>query len=82
MRDQQFTNYNIHRLLLTVVLVSIKMNEDDFYSNAYYAKVGGVTLKEINNLEDDFLKMIKFRLWVDYSLFNKYKVYLSKYEKE
>ena len=78
----QITRFNVHRLLLSSVLISIKFNEDDFYSNSYYARVGGVSLQEINNLEDEFLRMIKFCLWTEINLFNKYKVYLGKYEKE
>ena len=78
----QITKFNVHRLLLSSVLISIKFNEDDFYSNSYYARVGGVSLQEINNLEDEFLRMIKFCLWTEINLFNKYKVYLGKYEKE
>jgi len=78
----QMTKNNIHRLLLSSVIVAIKINEDDFYSNAFYAKVGGVSLQEINTLEDEFIRLIKFDLWTDFGLFNKYKVYLSKYDKE
>lgn len=75
----QITKYNVHRLLLCSALISIKINEDDFYSNSYYAKIGGISLSEINNLEDEFLRLIQFCLWTDINLFNKYKVYLEKY---
>ena len=75
----KITKYNVHRLLLSSVVVSIKINEDDFYSNSYYSKVGGVTMSEINNLEDEFLRQIKFNLGTDISIFNKYKRYLEKY---
>ena len=78
----QITKYNVHRLLLSSVVISIKINEDDFYSNSYYSKVTGVSLSEINNLEDEFLRKIRFKLWTDISLFLKYKRYLSKYIKE
>jgi hypothetical protein len=75
------TRFNVHRLLLAAMIVSIKVNEDDFYSNSFYSKVGGVSLEEINNLENEFLKLIRYRLWTDYNLFNKYKVNLMKYDK-
>lgn len=61
-------------------MAAIKYNEDDFYSNQYYSKVGGVTLQEINALEDEFLKMINFSLWIDKQEFDKYKVYLAQYQ--
>ena len=31
---------NVHRLLLTGVLLAAKLMDDRYYSNAYYAKVG------------------------------------------
>jgi hypothetical protein len=65
--------------MLTSILTAIKFNEDDFYSNTYYAKVGGITLQEINNLENEFLTLINFNLWIDYEIFQKYQNYLEQY---
>lgn len=48
----------MHRLLFTAVMTAAKFHDDDFYSNKYYAKVGGMTLKEANLLEALFLKMM------------------------
>jgi hypothetical protein len=64
---------------LSALLASIKYNEDDFYSNLYYSKVGGISLNEMNNLEDDFLQKIKFNLWIDIEEFSKYQKYLYQY---
>lgn len=61
--------------------MSIKYNEDDYYSNSFYAKVGGVSLQEINSLEVEFMKMLKYTFFIDDELFNKYKQYLNTYEK-
>jgi hypothetical protein len=61
--------------------MSIKYNEDDYYSNTFYAKVGGVSLQEINILEVEFMKMLKYKFFIDEDLFNKYKQYLINYEK-
>lgn len=52
-------NYE-NRFLLTSILVSIKYNDDDYYKNEYYAKVGGVTLSEINKLEEEFLELMDY----------------------
>jgi hypothetical protein len=65
--------------MLTSILTAIKFNEDDFYSNTYYAKVGGISLQEINNLENEFLTLINFNLWIDYEIFQKYQNYLEQY---
>lgn len=55
---------NTHRIVLTSLLIATKFMEDIFYSNGYYAKCGGVGLKELNNLERVFLKKIGFGLYV------------------
>jgi hypothetical protein len=33
---------------MTSVTISIKFYDDKYYNNEYYAKVGGITLQEIN----------------------------------
>jgi hypothetical protein len=35
---------NTHRLLLTSVLLAAKLTDDDYFNNAYYAKVGALHL--------------------------------------
>ena len=34
------TNLNVHRLLITGVLIAVKWHDDMFYNNAYFAKLG------------------------------------------
>lgn len=70
--------YNIHRFLLAAVLVAIKYNEDDFYRNTQYAKIGGIDLKELNSLEDEFCRLLNFCLFVSNTEFTKYKENLAK----
>jgi hypothetical protein len=55
-------SFNVHRLIITSVLVSAKFMDDLCYNNAYYAKIGGITTEEINILELDFLFGIGFQL--------------------
>ncbi|OBZ82419.1 PHO85 cyclin-7 [Choanephora cucurbitarum] len=64
--DQSFTinSYNIHRLLITSVVVASKFTSDIFYANTRYAKVGGLPLLELNQLELEFLFLIDFQLHV------------------
>ena len=64
---------NIHRVVLSAILVSIKYNEDDFYKNTQYAKIGGISLKEINALEYEFCSLIDFSFFVTYSTYRKYE---------
>lgn len=68
--------YNIHKLLLGSLMIAIKYNEDEIYSQKFYAKIGGVTLAEICNLEYSFLSLINYNLFVNDNLFNKYNDYI------
>jgi hypothetical protein len=73
------TYYNIHRILFTSVLISIKYNEDNFFDNKYYSEIAGVKAKELNLLEYNFTKMISFRFFVSDEIFEKYKQHLDNY---
>jgi hypothetical protein len=56
---------NVHRLLATSVVVAAKYHDDVFYSNGHYARVAGVKVEELSLLEEKFLLMIDWRLYVD-----------------
>ncbi len=45
-------------------MIAIKYNDDDYYKNEFYAKVGGITIKEINGLESEFLQLINYKLYI------------------
>jgi hypothetical protein len=76
------TFYNIHKLILASMIVAIKFNEDNYFSNSFYAKVGGVTKKEIDKLEYEFLSLIDFTLFIDEEIFEKYNNYLIEAPKD
>ena len=59
------TGLNVHRLLLSCVLVATKQWDDTHYNNAFWAKVGGVANSEINSLERHLLAKLDFSLLVD-----------------
>ena len=66
------TYYNIHKLILSAFILAIKYNEEIYYSMIYYSKIGGVSMIELNNLEFEFFILIKFKLFVQTTLFEKY----------
>ncbi|XWS58206.1 hypothetical protein CRYUN_Cryun08bG0014700 [Craigia yunnanensis] len=70
--DAYLTSLNVHRLLITSVMVAAKFMDDQYYNNAYYAKVGGISTEEMNGLEMKFLFSLDFRLHVTTEVFNKY----------
>ena len=68
--------YIIHKLILGAMILAIKYNEDVFCSLKFYAKLGGITLNELYNLEVNFISLINFNLFVSDELFSKYNDYL------
>ena len=74
------TPYNIHRILFGSILVSVKYNEDLFYDNNYYSSIAGVGLKKLNQIEEEFVDMMEFNLYVERNHFEKYLRYLSTIE--
>ena len=66
----------MHRVVITAVLLAAKFFDDAYYNNAYYAKIGGVLVSEMNGLEVDFLFRINFSLHVTPEVFEKYRAEL------
>ncbi|KAJ1815432.1 cyclin-like protein interacting with PHO85 [Coemansia sp. RSA 2599] len=54
--------FSIHRLVITAVTVGSKWFSDVFFTNSRYAKVGGISVAELNNLELQFLSIVDFDL--------------------
>jgi hypothetical protein len=70
------TELNVHRVVITAILLAAKFFDDAYYNNAYYSKVGGVLVSEMNGLEVDFLFRINFSLHVTPDVFDKYRAEL------
>jgi hypothetical protein len=64
------------------MLLAIKYNEDDYYSNQYYARVGGVSLTELNELEYNLLILLEFDIFVDDDVYTKYENQLKDFDIE
>jgi len=65
-------SFNVHRLVITSVMVAAKFFDDQYFNNAHYGRVGGVSCEEINQLEVEFLFMINFNLSVEKKLYTTY----------
>jgi len=72
---------NIHRLLITSVMLAAKFFDDQYFNNAYYAKVGGVPKGEMNSLEVEFLFMTNFTLFVPTDQYRQYYTELCNHAK-
>jgi hypothetical protein len=77
----QLSIYNIHRIILSCMILALKYNEDDYYSNKYYAKVGGISLKELNELEYNIMVLLQFNFFIDDITYEKYQAQLNDFEK-
>ena len=74
--------HNIHRLILGCLILAIKYNEDVYFNNEYYAKIGGVPLDEINTLEYKSFELIDQNLFISDDIFEKYLAYITHYDDE
>ncbi|KAL0079023.1 cyclin [Phycomyces blakesleeanus] len=53
---------NIHRLIIAGVMVATKFFSDRSFTNARYAKVGGISVTELNSLEIEFLRLNNYSM--------------------
>ena len=77
----KLTKNNIHRILFSSILTSIKFNEDKIYPNSFYSKISGISVKELNKLESEFLKLIDFKLFIPDEIYDLYATYLYSFDK-
>jgi len=63
---------NVHRLMITSIMLAAKFFDDQYFNNAYFGKVGGVSCKEVNLLEIEFVFMINFNLYVESEMYETY----------
>ncbi|GET91415.1 cyc2-like cyclin, putative [Leishmania tarentolae] len=63
---------NVHRLYITAMTLSVKLRDDSYYSNAYYASIGGVVNAELNVLELELLDIVQWFTWVEKSVYDAY----------
>ena len=70
------TIYNIHRILFSSVLISIKYNEDSYYDNTFYAQIAGIKPNELKLLEYKFLELNDFNVYVKDTEYEQYEKYL------
>ncbi|KAJ3095143.1 hypothetical protein HK100_005907 [Physocladia obscura] len=65
-----------HRFLITALTAGSKAVSDIYCTNTHFAKVGGITLQELNLLELEFCQMIHWRLACNHQLLQQYYVSL------
>lgn len=70
--ELRITATNVHRLYFAAMVVASKFFDDYFFANAAAARIAGLTVKDLRDLEVDFLAGVSFTLCVDDALFRAY----------
>ena len=63
---------NVYKIIFSSLVIAIKYNEEEYFGNKYLAKVGGLSLNEMNLLELIYLNLIDFNLYVSDEVFQTY----------
>ena len=71
----------VHRLLLACCLVASKFYDDRYASNKHWAKVGGLSLGEVNRLERVTLQLLQHKLAVHPMEWNRHRNALVRFAK-
>eukprot|EP00802_Teleaulax_amphioxeia_P018710 Tamp_18915.p1 GENE.Tamp_18915~~Tamp_18915.p1 ORF type:complete len:232 (+),score=45.34 Tamp_18915:476-1171(+) len=74
----QLNSFNMHRLVLTGIMVAAKFVDDFYFSNNYWAKVGGIPNDELNGLEIEMLFLLNFALHTKRSQYDEYVALLRR----
>ncbi|KAG2015899.1 cyclin-dependent protein kinase regulator Pho80 [Coprinopsis cinerea AmutBmut pab1-1] len=73
-----FSSLTAHRFIIAAITVSSKGLCDTFSPNKFYARVGGISVSELNILEREFLSMIDWRLMCTREILQEYYVNLAR----
>lgn len=57
-------SYNCHRLILTLLMLSSKIHEEQICKNSYWALVSGTNIKDINIMEMALLQLLDYNLHI------------------
>lgn len=71
------TSNNIHRLMIISIMIASKLFDDNPYNNRYYSLVGGISTKELNLFELQFLNLINYNLNITLDIFQTYRYYIE-----
>ena len=74
----ELNSYNMHRLILTGIMVAAKFVDDFYFSNNYWSKVGGIPNDELNGLEMELLFLLNFSLHTTRGEYDDYAAELAR----
>jgi hypothetical protein len=72
--DQDTLNqWTAQQLITGVYTLAVKYIEDSHFSNKYYAEIGGMSVKSLNEMELTILKALEFSVYVSEDDFYRYE---------
>ena len=61
----KLTDMNVCKFFAVMMLVAAKFAEDEIITNDYWSDISGISMEELNLLEDEFCFKTEFRfLWI------------------
>eukprot|EP00826_Nyctotherus_ovalis_P052661 TRINITY_DN6725_c0_g1_i10.p1 TRINITY_DN6725_c0_g1~~TRINITY_DN6725_c0_g1_i10.p1 ORF type:complete len:197 (+),score=20.72 TRINITY_DN6725_c0_g1_i10:189-779(+) len=63
---------NAHRVILAGLVLAIKYLDDIYADNSVFARIGGISLNELNILEAEMIRLLNFDLHVGAELYFQY----------
>ena len=59
------TNNNIHLMFFTCFYISVRMLDDEVFSIDYYSKIGGISTKRLNEMENAVLETLDYKIFIN-----------------
>ncbi len=69
---------NVHRMILGAFVVAAKYHEDEYVLQSQFAKHGGVTAKELCDIERTFLKAMRYKCFISKEQFEMLEIDIMK----
>jgi hypothetical protein len=63
--------------MIISIMIASKLFDDNPYNNRYYSLVGGISTKELNLFELQFLNLINYNLNITLDIFQTYRYYIE-----
>ena len=70
--DFTINSLHIYKIIFSSLVLAIKYNEEVIFDNKFFARIGGISLSEMNFLETVYLNLINFKLYVSDEIFETY----------
>lgn len=71
--------HTTHHALISILVIAIKMNEDNHFDNSLFSKIGGISLQLLNKFEVDLCGAMQFDFHVSREQMETYQILVYEY---